>query len=175
MERFELSRAFRPLPLFESGPFNHLGTSPCIFFNRLPKTGENLNDFDVNGNGKPIGNQYFFEIVFSPRQHVFESCILNEPLKIITLLGGFFYRSRFELPRFSRRPGENKALGENYRREQEKIFDFNVLKPRQIKGFVRTKPPKLRRISSADPSASWVHLLIQLAYFNKSKHLCQGI
>ena len=41
-----------------------------------------------------------------------------------------------------------KRFGENYRREQEKIFDFNVLKPRQIKGFVRTKPPKLRRISS---------------------------
>ena len=41
-----------------------------------------------------------------------------------------------------------KRFGENYRREREKIFDFNVLKPRWIKGFVRTKPPKLRRISS---------------------------
>ena len=28
MERFELSRAVRPLPHFECGPFNHLGTSP---------------------------------------------------------------------------------------------------------------------------------------------------
>ena len=84
--------------------------------------GENLDDFDVNGNGKPIGNHYIFEIVFSPRQHVFESRMMIEPLKITTLLGGFFYRRRFELPRFSRRPGENKALGENYRRELEDKF-----------------------------------------------------
>ena len=47
-----------------------------------------------------------------------------------------------------------KRFGENYRREQEKIFDFNVLKPRWIKGFVRTKPPKLRRISSFAPSTT---------------------
>ena len=47
-----------------------------------------------------------------------------------------------------------KRFGENYRREQEKIFDFNVLKPRWIKGFVRTKPPKLQRISSAAPSTT---------------------
>jgi len=69
-----------------------------------------------------IGNQYFFEIVFSPRQHVFESRMMIEPLKITTLLGGLFYRRRFELPRFSRRAGENKALGENYRRELEDKF-----------------------------------------------------
>ena len=79
--------------------------------------GENLDDFDVNGNGKPIGNQYIFEIMFSRRQHVFESCILNEPLKIVTLLGGFFYRSRFELPMPPAKVERTKALGENYRRE----------------------------------------------------------
>ena len=64
-----------------------------------------------------IGNQYFFEIVFSPRQHVFESCILNEPLKNVTLLGGFFYRRRFELPSPKVKLERTKALGENYRRE----------------------------------------------------------
>jgi len=48
--------------------------------------------------------------------------MMIEPLKITTLLGGFFYRRRFELPRFSRRAGENKALGENYRRELEDKF-----------------------------------------------------
>ena len=85
--------------------------------NQERTVGENLDDFDVNRNGKPIGNQYIFEIVFSRRQHVFESRMMIEPLKIATFLGGFFYRRRFELPRFSRRPGENKALGENYRRE----------------------------------------------------------
>ena len=28
MERFELSQVVTPLPHFECGPFNHLGTSP---------------------------------------------------------------------------------------------------------------------------------------------------
>ena len=35
MERFELSQALTPLPLFESGPFNHLGTSPCLSQHQL--------------------------------------------------------------------------------------------------------------------------------------------
>ena len=64
-----------------------------------------------------IGNQYFFEIAFSPRQHVFESRMMIEPLKITTLLGGFFYRRRFELPSPEVKLERTKALGENYRRE----------------------------------------------------------
>ena len=55
-------RLFRPLPLFESGPFNHLGTSPYMFFNRLSRkqertAGESITDLSANGQQK--NNQYF--------------------------------------------------------------------------------------------------------------------
>ena len=42
MERFELSRVLTPLPLFESGPFNHLGTSPFIFSRSLGRKSDIL-------------------------------------------------------------------------------------------------------------------------------------
>ena len=35
MERFELSQALTPLPHFECGPFNHLGTSPHLSQHQL--------------------------------------------------------------------------------------------------------------------------------------------
>ena len=49
----------------------------------------------------------------------FESRMMIEPLKITTLLGGFFYRRRFELPSPKVKLERTKALGENYRRELE--------------------------------------------------------
>ena len=38
-ERFELSRALRPLPVFKTGPFSHLGKLPAEYhFNTLKVT-----------------------------------------------------------------------------------------------------------------------------------------